>query len=530
MTKKTLILAIAAAFSFATAAQAQVPPSVLQNQNRIQQEQQRLLNEEFWRQELQNALKRPKPKETPKQAAEEEPDLVGSCVNIRKILFTGNSKVSDWSIKRITKQYKDTCMSLPQINQMLNKITDLYIEKGYITSRAYMTMPQKRLKRGILEIKIVEGKLSKVEGLGLGQVITAFPFMIGSVLNLRDIEQGIDQLNRLPSNSATMDIKPDDKNEYSKLEVKNEPKGTTRLTFFTDNAGSESTGETRFGMRAAQDNLLGLNEQINMSYANSPSKDYDHRDANYLTVTVGPESVVWGSILTTSIALTITFFLPDIPEFKRQNISSSKIKDILEISKSAVQNYEIKWLIIYPSFFGICTLILMWGLQPVMISKEIPAYIFGFVSGFNMICRVGWSSLSNRLFKFLGLNGLIKMLLLVLFIGFGASILVENMTSQAMIYISLCLMAVSAGSQIILKIVTTTLINHRIQSNERATVLSVKSMASKLFSGIGLIILKPLFDEIGIQETFLISSILVFIVSLISYHLIKMQVKLQPTT
>lgn len=284
MIKKTLILAIAAAFSFATAAQAQVPPSVLQNQNRIQQEQQRLLNEEFRRQELQKALQRPTREETPKPAEEEEPDLVTSCVNIRKIMFTGNSEISDWSIKRITKQYKGTCMSLPQINQMLNKITDLYIEKGYITSRAYMTMPQKRLKRGILEIKIVEGKLSKVEGLGLGQVLTAFPFMIGGVLNLRDIEQGIDQLNRLPSNSATMDIKPDDKNEYSKLEVKNKPKGTTRLTFFTDNAGSESTGETRFGMRAAQDNLLGLNEQINMSYANSPSKDYDHRDANYLTV------------------------------------------------------------------------------------------------------------------------------------------------------------------------------------------------------------------------------------------------------
>lgn len=284
MTKKTLILAIAAAFSFTTAAQAQVPPSVLQNQNRIQQEQQRLLNEEFRRQELQKALQRPTREETPKPAEEEEPDLVTSCVNIRKIMFTGNSEISDWSIKRITKQYKGTCMSLLQINQMLNKITDLYIEKGYITSRAYMTMPQKRLKRGILEIKIVEGKLSKVEGLGLGQVLTAFPFMIGGVLNLRDIEQGIDQLNRLPSNSATMDIKPDDKNEYSKLEVKNKPKGTTRLTFFTDNAGSESTGETRFGMRAAQDNLLGLNEQINMSYANSPSKDYDHRDANYLTV------------------------------------------------------------------------------------------------------------------------------------------------------------------------------------------------------------------------------------------------------
>lgn len=136
----------------------------------------------------------------------------------------------------------------------------------------------------------------------------------------------------------------------------------------------------------------------------------------------------------------------------------------------------------------------------------------------------------HRLFKFLGLNGLIKMLLLVLFIGFGASILVEDMTSQAMIYISLCLMAVSVGSQIILKIVTTTLINHRIQSNERATVFICKIYGQQTFSGIGLIILKPLFDEIGIQETFLISSILVFIVSLISYHLIKRRVKLQPTT
>lgn len=52
-----------------------------------------------------------------------------------------------------------------------------------------------------------------------------------------------------------------------------------------------------------------------------------------------------------------------------------------------------------------------------------------------------------------------------------------------------------------------------------------------------LILLKIKFDEKhsmikedAIQETFLISSILVFIVSLISYHLIKMQVKLQPTT
>lgn len=284
MTKKGLILAVAIIFCFSATALAQIPLSVLQNQNRIQLEQQRLLNEEFRRQELKNALKRPQAQETEKKSQEKEPDLVASCVNVKEIEFSGNTKFSKCEINKAIAQYKNTCMGLPQINEMLNTITNLYIEKGYISSRAFMTMPQKRIKEGILEIKIVEGKLSKIEGIKKSQIWTAFPFMTGGVLNLRDIEQGIDQINRLASNSATMEIKPDEKNEYSKLEIKNTPKGTSKFTIFTDNAGSESTGETRFGFRASQDNLLNLNEQINMSFANSPSKDYDHRDADYFTL------------------------------------------------------------------------------------------------------------------------------------------------------------------------------------------------------------------------------------------------------
>ncbi len=54
MTKRISLLAVVAAFSFVSIAQAQVPPAVLQNQNRIQLEQQRLMNEEFRRQELKN--------------------------------------------------------------------------------------------------------------------------------------------------------------------------------------------------------------------------------------------------------------------------------------------------------------------------------------------------------------------------------------------------------------------------------------------------------------------------------------------
>ena len=68
MNKQISLLAVAAAFSFVSTAQAQVPPAVFQNQNRIQLEQQRLMNEEFRRQELKNALKRPQAQETEKKS------------------------------------------------------------------------------------------------------------------------------------------------------------------------------------------------------------------------------------------------------------------------------------------------------------------------------------------------------------------------------------------------------------------------------------------------------------------------------
>ena len=65
-----------------------------------------------------------------------------------------------------------------------------------------------------------------------------------------------------------------------------------------------------------------------------------------------------------------------------------------------------------------------------------------------------------------------------------------------MVYVCLLGMIVGSGSIVPARIVTATLINHKIESDERATVLSVKHMVEKSFSGVGMMFLKPLFDNI----------------------------------
>lgn len=256
--------------------------------DRIQNEQQRLIDEEFRRRDLERTLR---PTTSEKISVEEpytEPEITPTaCVNIKTINFSGNDKLSccQYEENEIRSKYENRCLNLNDIDALLQEITNFYISRGNITSRAYMVMPQKKLKEGILEIKIVEGKVSKIEGIKKTMRWTAFPFITGKILNLRDIEQGLDQINRLASNQATMDIKPDEEEaNASKIVINNEAKNSTRFNFFGDNAGSEATGETRYGFRASQDNLFQLNDQLFMTYTTSPSQNRHHRTANSLAV------------------------------------------------------------------------------------------------------------------------------------------------------------------------------------------------------------------------------------------------------
>ncbi|MDV0916573.1 POTRA domain-containing protein, partial [Enterobacter asburiae] len=70
---------------------------------------------------------------------------------------------------------------------------------GYITSRAFLT--EQDLSGGQLNIVVLEGRLEaiRLEGETPRMLKMAFPGRVGGILNLRDIEQGMEQINRLRS-------------------------------------------------------------------------------------------------------------------------------------------------------------------------------------------------------------------------------------------------------------------------------------------------------------------------------------------
>ena len=195
----------------------------------------------------------------------------GQCRDIDAIQVQGVTQLLQARVDEITQPFLGRCLGVPEVEQILGEITRAYMLRGFVTTRAYL--PAQDLGQGKLQILVVEGKVEKVriEGQGRkgfrpGNTIPTAP---GDLLNLRDLEQGIDQINRLQSNSASFDIVPGSEPGLSEVIVRNTPARFYRWNLSADNQGSDSTGKQQLGVSFSSDSALGFSEFIMATHRES---------------------------------------------------------------------------------------------------------------------------------------------------------------------------------------------------------------------------------------------------------------------
>ena len=191
------------------------------------------------------------------------------CFPVNQVVIDGATLIKRSNIVQVTAPYEGKCIGIGAIDQLIRELTYLYIERGYITSRVYV--PEQDLKTKQLNIAVVEGQIEaiipgKKSSIASSEIETAFPGLKKRPLNLRDLEQGVDQMNRLPSNDVRTQIHPGKKPGGSVVEVHNVPEKRWRLTINGNNLGQESTGRYATGASLELDNLLRLNDLFSFSY------------------------------------------------------------------------------------------------------------------------------------------------------------------------------------------------------------------------------------------------------------------------
>ncbi|EAQ9952383.1 ShlB/FhaC/HecB family hemolysin secretion/activation protein [Salmonella enterica] len=232
------------------------------------------------------------------------------CLPVAGVYLQGVTLLSPDELSALSALPKQ-CISSNDINRLTRELTHLYIQKGYITTRVQIVRPD---SQGELGLSVTEGFIEKIEG-GDRRVNSRllFPGLEGKPLKLSELDQGLDQANRLQSNNTKLDILPGRQVGGSIIRLRNHHDRPWLITADIDNYGQKITGQWLARATATLDSPFGLSDFISLN-VNSTLENPAHRYSRAYTLLY---SLPYGSFTFSGFASVSSY---DAHKFLQRNV------------------------------------------------------------------------------------------------------------------------------------------------------------------------------------------------------------------
>ncbi len=170
------------------------------------------------------------------------------------------------SAKAQSKFIKGMCLGEKSISRIVDLTQNNIISKGFTTTQVGL-MPQD-LSSGRLQITVIAGMVGEIKysHRHLLDFNNEIPLKSGDIFNLRKLETGLENLQRIPTVDVDMQIAPSDIANASDIIINYRKKFPLRASFNFDDSGSESTGKYQASSSISWDNPLGLSDLFYASY------------------------------------------------------------------------------------------------------------------------------------------------------------------------------------------------------------------------------------------------------------------------
>jgi hemolysin activation/secretion protein len=189
-------------------------------------------------------------------------------------------------------RYTGACIGTRGMHLIVQRLNDRILARGYSTTR--LGIPEQNLADGVLRLTLVPGVIRAIRFADPGLYGTwrnAFPARAGDLLNLRNLEQGLEQMKRIPSQDVDMQIVPGDILGESDVVISLQRDKPWKLFANIDDSGAKGTGQWQSGLTFVMDNPLGLSDMLNIGVSTDADRQGDRRGTNgsnfYYAVPVG---------------------------------------------------------------------------------------------------------------------------------------------------------------------------------------------------------------------------------------------------
>jgi hemolysin activation/secretion protein len=196
------------------------------------------------------------------------------AIIVHKFEFVGSTVFSQKELNQALADFIEKPISFAQLLQAANKITELYIKKGYITSGAYI--PSQETQSGIVKVQVLEGSLEDIKvnivkgRVNPNYVRNRIKRATGKPLNINRLQEALQllQLNPLIE-KIDAELTSGTKPGTNSLEVKVTGAKTFKTKFSIDNNRNPSVGSFERSIGISEANLLGLEDELSFTYSNT---------------------------------------------------------------------------------------------------------------------------------------------------------------------------------------------------------------------------------------------------------------------
>ena len=216
------------------------------------------------------AAKKNKVEQGEKPAAEEAGAELSFA--LQQVIWNPSEILTKDQIQAVTASYIGKQVTLKDLREMADKITNIYRDKGYMTCGA--VLPPQRIHDGVVEIRLIEGKTGKVNLTGNRYTKTGY---IMNRINLKPEEiANTEKLNRdLRWFQGTNDVqlrvvmKPGAEEGTTDYDIMAFEPQNQSVTLYTDNDGYESSGRWRAGIFYNMKSVSGHRDSLRAHFIGS---------------------------------------------------------------------------------------------------------------------------------------------------------------------------------------------------------------------------------------------------------------------
>lgn len=207
--------------------------------------------------------------------------LSGLRVSVREFRFSGNTVFKADELAEIAAPYTNRVITSEELDELRQALTLHYVERGFINSGA--VIPDQRVTDGVVEIRIVEGRLTDIEVEGLETLRPEFvseriALGAGPPLNVDELQRRLRILLDSPFiERINADLRPGDQPGDARLTAQVKEGRRYDLELGLDNHVSPSLGDARGWIAGVFRNPTGAGDALTTSvaYAKGLAPDFD---------------------------------------------------------------------------------------------------------------------------------------------------------------------------------------------------------------------------------------------------------------